>query len=134
MKGLAQFFWRRARGLIKLLTTRVNGGKFSSRAGSADAVDENGGSFALLDALHLIRIPCRRMYTGYYLSGQRIYGPRGYTDYWVSDHHLFYGRSGYIGFYISDGHFYGPHGHSGYYVNEGYIYGPEDRLPWSEDE
>ena len=69
-------------------------------------------------------------YTGFWIFGKEIHGPKGYTGYWLSEGHI-YGPRGYTECWIDDEEhiFSNTHGYIGWLYDK-YIYGQTERMPW----
>jgi hypothetical protein len=73
----------------------------------------------------------RVSYTGYWCSGQYVYGPGGYTGFYFSGEHI-YGPGGYTGCLLSGQHLYGPGGYLECWISDNHVYGKASRLPWAK--
>ena len=71
----------------------------------------------------------KRMYTGYYIQDNYIYGPQDSGRFYIQDGYIWGPRNG-GRFYIQDKYIWGPVDGGRFYIEDGYIYGPSKDLPW----
>ena len=71
----------------------------------------------------------RRVYTGYWLSGKYIYGPKDGGQFYLSGRYVYGPRNGGM-YYVSGKYFYGPDSSGQFYLSGKHIYGPSADLPW----
>jgi hypothetical protein len=71
------------------------------------------------------------MEMGYWITAGKIYGPVGFTGYFIDPTHRIIGRRGYTKHWIYQNHIYAAGiGNTGYHVEENRILGPEPEPPW----
>jgi len=68
------------------------------------------------------------MNTGYSITDDRIYGPRGYAECWIEGDGIYSSGGGYTGFEIIEGRVYHRGKDTGYRIEDGRIHGPSGRL------
>ena len=72
------------------------------------------------------------MDTGYWINGGKIYGPVGFTGFYIRPDHRITGRKGYTRHWIYQGQFYSQTSGNTWFrvVDENRIHGPEPEPPW----
>jgi hypothetical protein len=69
--------------------------------------------------------------TRYRLDCGRIYGPEGFTGFYIDKQHRIIGRRGYTRHWVYETHIYAAgKGNTGFSFIENRIHGPTDEPPW----
>lgn len=69
------------------------------------------------------------MYTGYWIQGDWIWGPRDGGKYWIQDRWIWGPRNG-GKYWIENGWIWGPTDGGKFWIDGQYIYGPSKYLPF----
>ncbi len=70
------------------------------------------------------------MYTGYFLEGAKIWGPKGDTGYFIEKDTV-HGPDGWTGFYITKEQVCGPGGICECWLDGRFFFGSKKELPWA---